>query len=106
MSNTTQIATLASMLGRKPSKEQLFAVVKNAIETDFVTEADWAKLYAYFLPSVTKIKSPFDWCVKAHSNKDARYYLNHVYADGERTIATDGHRLHVLNTPQACRLVR
>ena len=92
-----RIARLAANLSKKPNKTYAFNVVLDIIESYGATDAQLASLYAFFLPPVTKIKGPFDWLIKARSEKDVRYYLNHVYSDGERTMATDGHRLHVIN---------
>jgi len=96
--NTTQrIARKAANLGRKPSKSAAFYIVLSIVENYGATDEQLAQLYAFFLPPVAKIKSPFDWLVKARGEKDVRYYLNHVYSDGKKTMATDGHRAHVIN---------
>ena len=97
MSDSTQrIARLAVNLGKKPNKTYAFNVVLDIIESYGATDAQLASLYAFFLPPVTKIKGPFDWLVKARGNQDVRYYLNHVYSDGEKLISTDGSRAHVV----------
>jgi len=95
--STQRIAQLAANLSKKPNKTYAFNVVLDIIENYGATDTQLASLYAFFLPPITKIKSPFDWLVKARGNRDVRYYLNHVYSDGERTMATDGSRLHVIN---------
>ena len=92
-----RIAALAAEIDRKPNKAQAFDIVLNVIESYGATDDQLAKLYAFFMPPITKIKSPFHWLVKARGDKDVRYYLNHVYSDGKRLISTDGHRAHVFN---------
>ena len=98
MTGIQTIATAASRLRKKPSKVEAFEIVESAaISEGRMSEEQLAVLYVFFMPTITKIKSPFHWCVKAKGKKDVRYYLNHVYSDGVRTMATDGHRLHVIN---------
>ncbi|MCK4870783.1 MAG: hypothetical protein KAS93_06710 [Gammaproteobacteria bacterium] len=96
-SSTQRIARKAANLSRKPNKPAAFDIVLSIIESYGATDEQLADLYAFFLPPVTKIKSPFHWLVRARGDKDVRYYLNHVYSDGKKTMATDGHRAHVIN---------
>ena len=58
------------------------------------------KLYKYFMPKTkSKVaKSAIEWCAKAVSKKDIHEMLRYLYSDGKRLMATDGHRLHVIET--------
>ena len=38
------------------------------------------------------------WVAKAKASNDIRGYLNYLYSDGRRLMATDGHRLHLAPT--------
>lgn len=45
----------------------------------------------------TKIsKSDLNWLVLAMAVKDKRKYINYIYSDGLRLVATDGNRMHIL----------
>ena len=60
-------------------------------------EQQLAALYSHFMPRSGKIpKTGEEWVIKARGKDDIRYYLNHVYSDGNRLIATDGHRVHIM----------
>jgi hypothetical protein len=49
--------------------------------------------------SKSKKMTDFGWVALAVAdNKDVRPYLQYVYSDGENLVATDGHRIHVLET--------
>ena len=100
MSNKRHIAEIAANFHKKPSKADIFSAIEHLIEAADIenprNNERLAKLYAFFMPPVTKIKGPFHWLVKARGNKDVRYYLNYVYSDGKRLISTDGHRAHVV----------
>jgi len=93
------VPTLASELNKKPTKAEVFKVVQRNI--NLLDTEDAALLYAFFIPAITKVKNPFHWCVKARGRKDVRAYLNHVYSDGERTLASDGHRVHIIGVTRA-----
>jgi len=91
------VYTLAAQLPKKPNKAECFDLVNLLIETgEKPTDEVLAILYAFFMPTITSVKTPFEWLVKARAKKDVRYYLNHVYNDGKRFISTDGHRLHIV----------
>ncbi|MCK5020277.1 MAG: hypothetical protein KAS32_24775, partial [Candidatus Peribacteraceae bacterium] len=95
-----EIASMAYQL--KVKRKDVFYKLINLLAEgteDPVNNDDFlATIYAYFLPPVSaKSKTPDLWVAKAMA-KDVRYYLNFVYSDGERLMATDGHRLHVLIT--------
>jgi len=97
MENKQKIAAIAASLHNKPNKGALFDIVEKLIASGEMEDNDLAILYRFFMPTVGRIKNPFHWLVKAHGNKDVRFYLNHVYSDGARLLSTDGHRLHVIN---------
>ena len=88
------IANLAK--DQKPNRKDTFALVRNMINRGESTDKDLATLYAFFLPKVpAKPKTIRQWVSLAMGKKDVRYYLNYLYSDGSRFVATDGHRLHV-----------
>lgn len=98
MDNRTKIATAATVV-KKANKKAAFDILLSIIDSEErPSDIDLAALYSFFLPPVTKIKTPFDWLVKARANKDVRYYLNYVFSDGKRSMATNGHTLHVIDS--------
>lgn len=84
---------------KKPTKSQAFSIIKLlAADHGLENDPDMAKLYAYFLPPLPKkAKTPFEWVARAMADKDIRYYLNYVYITDKVIVATDGHRLHIVN---------
>lgn len=85
---------------KKLSKAKLWLVVRGLIYSgDDRMIDDLADLYNYFKPAPRKTpKTPEEWVARAMPTNDIRYYLNYVYSDGGRIMATDGHRLHVFET--------
>jgi len=84
---------------RKASKKDAYATVCNLIEGMKLTEPDLAALYSYFMPVAPAVcKTPEQWVARAMGDRDVRAYLNYVYSDGERIVATDGHRMHSWKT--------
>ena len=93
---------------KKPTKRQAFDLVKELIykagdlDDNPRLQADYARLYSYFLPPVpTKAKTPELWVSKAMAKNNARGYLRFLYSDGKRLIATNGHYLHLCPTTLA-----
>ena len=84
--------------GRKPNKKDAFSALKSIInQVGDENEADLATLYAFFLPPVpAKPKTPEQWVARAMAKMDIRDYLNYLYNDGKKLIATDGHRMHFI----------
>lgn len=93
-----EIARRADKLDKTPKKDDVFAEVLRMMDSG-IDELALAKLYRYFTPPVTKIKTQYGWLVKARAKKDARDCLTYAYSDGSETVATDGCRLHVLYEP-------
>ena len=59
-------------------------------------DRDMAQLYQYFTLKIpAKPKTVEQWVAKAMPKDDIRYYLNYIYSDGNRIMATDGTRLHL-----------
>lgn len=85
----------------KLSKQQLIRHLESMyIEATESTRPLLADLYTHFLPPVPKrAKNAFEWVAKACSKELQRPYLNHVYCDGSKIVATDGHRLHYATAP-------
>ncbi len=99
--NINAIARIGeSMANKEFSKAACFNAFKSALENDGqLNVMDMAKLYRHFMPAIpAKPKTDFQWVALAMGNKDVRYYLNFVYSDGKRLMATDGHRLHLVYT--------
>ncbi len=96
--NINEVATLAHTI-KKPTKIIAFDIINrlSANMGDLLPD-DMAKLYAFFLPPVSKPKTPDQWVSLAMGKKDVRYYLNYLYSDGARLTATDGHRLHFIRS--------
>ncbi len=96
MYDKNRIARLAANLP-KQTKSTAFCAVENIIDDGMATVDNLSVLYNFFLPKITKIKTPFHWLTKARGKNDVRYYLNNVYSDGTHLFATDGHRAHIIN---------
>lgn len=86
----------------KLKKRQLIAHLENMYEeATESTKPLLADLYVHFLPPAPKkSKIAFEWVAKACSTELQRPYLNYVYCDGNKIVATDGHRLHYSNAPE------
>ena len=96
--NINTIATSASQLSKRVSKKEAFAIIKELVDRP-INEYDISRLYSYFMPPVpAKPKTAEQWVAKAMAKADVRYYLNYLYSDGKRLLATDGHRLHAMPT--------
>jgi len=85
------------------NKAALYSVMKDAINNDGqLNELALAKMYRYFAPKTpAKPKTVEQWIAQAVPKSDARYYLNYIYSDGKRLIATNGGRLHVVTKSYA-----
>ena len=99
MDNLNEIARLACAM-KKPSRIDVYSQLITVIEAGDVNDQFLASIYAFFLPPLAAKKVPEQWVALAMAKNDVRYYLNFVYSDGKRLVATDGHRLHVLKTNQ------
>ncbi len=92
-----QITNLACSI-KKPTKKGAFKIVQTLVVNQTLTVEQQAELYAFFLPGLpAKPKTPDQWVAKAAGKYDVRDYLNYVYSDGSRLMASDGHVLHILN---------
>ena len=95
-----EIAQLADTLPKSEyNKKAIYYTFREALRNNGqFDKAGLASLYAYFMPSLpAKPKTSEQWVAMAMANKDVRYYLNYIYSDGNRIMATDGHRLHIVN---------
>lgn len=83
---------------KKPNRKQAFEEVNHLIAKmgdDQRCNDALATLYSYFLPNAPKqAKTDLEWISKAVGKMDVRNYLNYLYCDGNKLVATDGHRLH------------
>jgi len=103
-----KISELATFISKSPKAaksikpfDMLRQAVESSGESEMVTLSfnEVATLYAHFMPKTARASAgvfDFAWVARAMAKKDVRYYLNYVYSDGARTIATDGRRMHVL----------
>ena len=85
------------------SKKDAFYVIEKLMKSDdkTITDVETEMLYKYFLPKLSKkkAKSAIHWVAMACSSpKDIRRYLTYMYSDGDYLVATDGHRLHMVET--------
>lgn len=102
MTKKIDIITMAANL-HKPTKAEILALIRDIIDSDNYTlnDRETAELFSYFIPATPqRAKTPQQWVARAAAAKDIRNYLNFVYSDGERLIATDGHRLHWIETEE------
>ena len=95
----TDIARAGEKLASRDfNKSACFDVFEQALYNNGqLDKQQLAKLYKYFAPKIpAKPKTDFQWVALAMGNKDVRHYLNYVYSDGNRLIATDGSRAHCI----------
>lgn len=98
------IPTLANKQ-KKINKAKAFQIINDLSEGKTegdeikILASELATLYSFFLPPVPKKpKTPEEWVALALPKNDVRFYLNYRYSDGNRLMASDGHRLHVYKT--------
>ena len=101
--NMKEIYTKAAL--RKCSKPRalnmLEVLYQNMSEEDKKNNSEMiADLMSFFTPKPTgkKPKTPLEWVNLAVSTEATRYYLCASYSDGKYLVATDGHRLHRMET--------
>ena len=101
----SEVATFIRNNPKAVKSSKPFDMLRQAVESSGESEtvtlslAEVAALYAHFMPKTVRASAgvfDFAWVARAMAKKDVRYYLNYVYSDGARTIATDGRRMHVL----------
>jgi len=87
-----------SMASRDFNKAACFEVFEQAVCNNGKLDLEQlAKLYRYFAPKLpAKPKNDFQWVAQAMGVKDVRHYLNFIYSDGIRLMATDGSRIHMI----------
>lgn len=97
-----EIADYSRKIKHPANKHQAFKAVLEIIENKH-TQADIARLYAYFLPKTGKApKTALDWVGLAAAKKDVRHYLNGVvFCSSGLMYSTDGHRMHYAPTDKA-----
>lgn len=78
------------------SRKEAFACLYAAHERGATpTKEELQRLILHFAPSVpSKPKTPEQWVARAVGIKDVRTYINYLYSDGVRLVATDGSRAH------------
>lgn len=90
---------------KKPTKAAAFDTLLGIIDQYNIAESpELLGLLRYFAPSAPtgKPKTPEDWVRLAVADRDVRKYLNYVYSSGSQLVASNGHRIHVINTtPEA-----
>ena len=98
--NKQEIINIAAKTDRI-TKSQCFEALQKLMNADdeYMQELYLARLYAYFMPKPPKkAKSRHEWVAKACAKKDdirPYSYLHHLYSDGNRLFATNGHILFV-----------
>ena len=99
--NRQNVIDMAAVIpSREYTKKAVFGALMDAMNDNrSMTEAEMAQLYAYFMPKTpAKPKTPEAWVALAMAKNDVREYLQFLYSDGKRLMATDGHRLHIVPT--------
>lgn len=101
--NLDTLITVANDSGIAPGMyhghgfDNLATRIKSAIpESDFPECPNFGKKMAEIVLS----RDDFDclqWVMKAQSTEETRYYLNGVCFDNKGAVATDGHRLHLMD---------
>lgn len=92
------IQTAAHRLNRKLKKHEAQAIIESLYNGHAADPKDLAALYKYFMPAIPKRCDPVAWVAKARSKEQVRVYLTQSYSDGKYLIATDGHRMHWIET--------
>ena len=82
---------------KKPNKATASEYMRVLYDTKGVNKEFIAALYQYFLPTFKKPKNLIEWVSLAKSKEATRYYITEMHARDGKLVATDGHRLHVVN---------
>ena len=84
----------------KFSKADLYGLIQTLLDeeqgAEKLQDLEKAALLQHFMPSLPaklSFRDKFAHCAKAAAKKDIREYMNYVYCNGERIVATDGHML-------------
>lgn len=87
----------------KPTRKKAYSIILSLRESLGPEHADdLESLINYFAPAVPKNpKTAFEWVAAAAGKSDVRFYLNYVYVENGRMVATDGARLHLAKTDLA-----
>ena len=82
---------------KKPSKNTASEYMRVLYDIEGVNKEAIAALYQYFLPTFKKPKNLIEWVSLAKSKEMTRYYICEMHAGDGKLVATDGHRIHVVN---------
>lgn len=82
---------------KKPSKATASEYMRVLYDIEGVNKEAIAALYQYFLPTFKKPKNLIEWVSLAKSKEMTRYYICEMHAGDGKLVATDGHRIHVVN---------
>lgn len=100
MEQQSEIFKLATTV-KKPKKDDAYELICKMVNGQELNDYQLAQLLAFFVTAVTitKIKNSFDWCAQA-VNKDAlkNPAMNYVYVKNGKAYATDGYRIHEIDT--------
>lgn len=95
------LATEAFKLQKKPSKHEAMDAIETLVNQHDASP-ELVKLYKWFTPPVpAKPKTSEQWVAKACAKDDDRHWLCRLHVDGDKLIATDGHRMHWCDTYRA-----
>ena len=82
---------------KKPNKATASEYMRVLYDLENINKDVVAALYQYFLPTFKKPKNLIEWVSLAKSKEATRYYITEMHARDGKLVATDGHRLHVVN---------
>lgn len=105
------LAAFAADIERDGVRKYKKAEARSALKVIFENHAEQlsddalfhlGQLYRHFMPPAPRAAKTLEqWVAKAAGKKDVRYYLNYLYADpAGYLVATDGHRMHVIDLPE------
>jgi len=100
--HTTDILTAAANPSvKRPTKYTARKLILAIIDQERApTTEEWTSLYTFFTDrkAPAKPKSAEQWVARHRASQDVRTYLNYLYSDGVNLVATDGHRMALVET--------
>lgn len=82
---------------KRLSKLEQYELLLRIRKGETLSDSELDQLILAHVPKTSKPKTAIHWVAQAVGKKDHRKWLNYIYNDGTRYIASDGHRLHILH---------